>query len=179
MERTLFVMRHAKSARDTGDIDHERPLNGRGRRDAFVAAAVLERALDRKPLDRVLSSTSTRTHETWERVQDGGLTATKVTFHDDIYESSPDDVLPHVWALPQSVTTALVLGHFPCVEELVRRLAPHEASEAWARLDTKFPTSAIATLTFTGDWTGLDNQVAHLKNFVIPRADDARAVKVP
>ncbi|MFE6686352.1 SixA phosphatase family protein [Streptomyces sp. NPDC057743] len=62
----LIVLRHAKSAWPEGVPDHERPLAGRGRRDAPAAGRWL-RQRHCAP-DVVLCSTSRRTRETWERI---------------------------------------------------------------------------------------------------------------
>src|SRR5205807_6758594 len=63
---TLMVLRHAKAAGEPGVNDHERPLAGRGRRNATaVGQWLLTQGL---APDRVLCSSSRRTRETWERV---------------------------------------------------------------------------------------------------------------
>lgn len=163
---TLYVMRHAKSSWDTGDPDHERPLNDRGRRQSLDAAEYL---LSRgTPIERVLCSTSTRTRQTWHRLVDGGVTADEVTFHEEIYESTPADVLPLLRALPDDVATALLVGHFPCVTELVVELAVDDDHPAWEPLLAKFVTSGIATLEFDVPWSGLGPQTASLVDFVAP-----------
>ncbi|MFK0293496.1 SixA phosphatase family protein [Streptomyces sp. NPDC090442] len=62
----LIVLRHAKSAWPEGVPDHERPLAGRGRRDAPAAGRWLWQ--QHCAPDVVLCSTSRRTRETWARV---------------------------------------------------------------------------------------------------------------
>ena len=62
---TLIAVRHAKSSWDLDVDDHDRPLSGRGRRDADALGRWLtERSL--QP-DLVLCSTAARTQETWSR----------------------------------------------------------------------------------------------------------------
>ncbi|WP_443080564.1 SixA phosphatase family protein [Streptomyces sp. PTD5-9] len=63
-ERRLIVLRHAKSAWPEGVPDHERPLAGRGRRDAPAAGRRLYEA-GYTP-DLVVCSTARRTRETWD-----------------------------------------------------------------------------------------------------------------
>ena len=61
--RTLVPVRHAKSSWDYDVDDHERPLSGRGRRDAEALGQLLsQRSL--RP-DLVFCSTATRTRQTW------------------------------------------------------------------------------------------------------------------
>ncbi|MFT5861747.1 MAG: phosphohistidine phosphatase, partial [Flavobacteriales bacterium] len=60
--KTLYLVRHAKSSWEFDVIDHERPLNERGMRDApIVAVAVAEKMP--KP-DMFLSSDATRAKAT-------------------------------------------------------------------------------------------------------------------
>lgn len=164
---TLFVMRHAKSAWDTGAADHERPLNDRGRRQALAAASFL--ADDE--VDRVLCSTSKRTRQTLQRLIDGGFSAGEITFHEEIYASGLGDIMPLFQLLPDDVETTLLIGHWPGVEDLVSSLAVLDCHTGWDRVLSKFVTSAIATLQFDGSWSALAPQTATLVDFVTPGRD--------
>ena len=69
MRRRIIVMRHAKSSWKSGARDdHARPLNKRGRRDAPRIAARLAE-LGWVP-ERVISSDSERTRQTWARMEE-------------------------------------------------------------------------------------------------------------
>ena len=69
MKRKLIIMRHAKSSWNNAHLsDHERPLNGRGRRSAPQVAQQLS-AGNHQP-EIIFSSDSTRTTETWLLMQD-------------------------------------------------------------------------------------------------------------
>lgn len=164
---TLFVMRHAKSDWDTGDVDHERPLNGRGRRQALAAADFFA---DHR-IDRVLCSTSRRTRQTLRRLEDGGFTAGQVTYHQEIYEAGVSNIMPLLRGLQEDVESALLIGHWPGVEDLVSSLGVVDEHPGWDRLMEKFVTSAIAVLAFEGPWSGLAPQSATLRHFVTPGRD--------
>ncbi|WP_204322083.1 histidine phosphatase family protein, partial [Streptococcus pneumoniae] len=59
----LILLRHAKSDWPEGVADHERPLNGRGRRAApLMGEAMVERGY---VPERALVSSAKRTQETW------------------------------------------------------------------------------------------------------------------
>ncbi|NLA55892.1 MAG: histidine phosphatase family protein [Corynebacterium humireducens] len=167
MTHRLVIMRHAKSSWKEPLPDHQRPLNKRGRRDGRAAGEWL--AAHVGTVDRVLSSTSTRTRLTWERVEAGGGSAGQVTFHDALYGGSTEDFLRLLHTLPESVGTALVLAHWPGVEEAVRELAPRDDNPGWTGIDTKFPTSAIALLDVPGTWADLTPGGARLLDYVVPR----------
>lgn len=163
----LVIMRHAKSSWTEPLPDHDRPLNKRGHRDGRAAGQWLSEHIGKA--DRVLSSTSTRTRLTWERAKKGGAAAGEITFHDQLYGEGAGAYVQLLRELPESVGTALVLGHWPDVEELTRNLAPRDDHPGWEEMDRKFPTSAIAVLEIPVLWTELDHKVARLIDFAVPR----------
>ena len=68
----------------------------------------------------------------------------------------------------------LIVGHCPSVRDLVLRLAdagePIQGGTGLGDIRRKFPTGALATLTFDGDWSRLAPGRARLTEFVRPRA---------
>lgn len=160
-------MRHAKSDWSTGDPDHDRPLNARGRRDARAAGEYLVSL--GQPIERVLSSSSTRTRQTWARVKKQGVDAGQVDFLEEIYGASTPRALRLLRAVPAETQSVLWLGHFPTVEDLVVTLGIPDSNPGWMRMAEKYPTSAIATLEFDGEWEGLGRETCTLIDFVVPR----------
>lgn len=167
--KRLIVLRHAKSAWDTGDIDVERPLNPRGLRDGVEAGRVLaELARDGDDgIGLVLCSTATRTRQTWDRAQVGGATADAVLYVEAIYGASPAELLNLARGIDPGVDTAVIIGHEPALSGLILGLAA--PNDLTARVAAKFPTSAIAVLAFDGEWADLDRRGARLQRFEIPR----------
>jgi phosphohistidine phosphatase len=165
--RRLIVLRHAKSARP--DVpDHERPLAGRGRRDAPAAGRWL-RDSGCAP-DRVICSTARRARETWELV-DGelGVVHPSVEYDPRVYDATVPELLEVVHELPDDAVTVLLVGHNPGFEELTMALAGSADGDALDRARAKFPTCAIAVLAFTGPWTALAAGAARLTHFAAPR----------
>lgn len=160
---TLILMRHAKSSWTTGEADHRRPLSGRGVRDATAAGALLAGF----PIDRVLSSSSTRTRQTWARAEAGGARCSDVTFTDELYGAWTDTVIDLLRELDGSVGTALVLGHEPTMSSVIEVLA--EPSELADEAVRHYPTSALAVLEFDCPWSELGGGAARLVRFEIPR----------
>lgn len=163
----LVILRHAKSSRSTGVLDHKRPLNERGLRDGVAAGQWLAGNIGE--IDHVLCSDATRTQLTWERVQLGGATAKGSSFHNDIYENQVSEFEHLITGLPEEVGTALLIGHWPGVEELANHFGIRDSHPGWNQMDEKFPTSAIAVLEFHVPWSELVENSAELKDFVIPR----------
>jgi phosphohistidine phosphatase len=175
--RELVLLRHAKSA--WPDLpDHERPLAGRGRRDAPVMGRWL-RAAGHVP-DRVLCSSARRTRETWQLAQPELGTAPPVSFEDRVYEASAAELLDLARDAPPEVRTLLIIGHAPGIPELALMLAgattpagrggtSGAGPEAAGRMRAKFPTAAVAVLELTGSWDRLGPGTARLTSFVTPR----------
>ncbi len=122
--RRLILMRHAKSSwRSGAPTDHERPLNGRGRRDAPKVGAELSR-LGWVP-ERVLSSDSSRTRETFARMSASLGFEGEVNFLPVLYHAGIDELREVASRLPEAETTTLILGHNPGWEEALTWLSGH------------------------------------------------------
>jgi len=174
-DKTLLLLRHAKSAWDQDVEDHERRLDPRGQRDAEAAGRLL--ASRNLVPDVVACSTSVRTRETWDRAVSGGARAHEVRYLDEVYEARAADLAAVVSRMPASARTVMLVGHAPGIPDLADLLAVRrEGSEAWTRRGRKYPTAGLAVLTFSGSWTALaeagpDRAGAELVAFEVPRGD--------
>jgi phosphohistidine phosphatase len=168
--RRLILLRHAKSAWPDDVPDHERPLAPRGRRDAPAAGDWLHKS-GCVP-DRVLCSTARRARETWQLVGEKLGAHPQTIFEDRVYEASIVDLLDLVRQTPTDVGTLLVVGHDPATRAGTLELASAQPSDKEAKLlgavRVKYPTAAIAVLSFSGSWADLSPGEAHLDDFVVP-----------
>src|SRR5262245_47283983 len=97
-DRTLVLLRHAKSDWDTHEPDVRRPLAGRGRRQAPEAGRWLAEHLD--PIDLAVVSPAVRARSTWE-LASAELGAVPETREDDrVYAASGPELLDVVRELP-------------------------------------------------------------------------------
>lgn len=169
--RALVLLRHAKSSAPDALPDRERPLTGRGRRDAQAAGEALLRA-GIAP-DLVCCSTAVRARETWEGVAAAGVPAGEVVYTDRIYEASAGALAELVRDAPESVRTLLLVGHAPGVPRLAELLAGDGSDpEALARMRAGYPTSGLAALELDDPWNPphpLDGGTARLLRFEVPR----------
>ncbi len=163
--RTLAIMRHAKSSWDDPSLDdHDRPLGARGRADApRVATHLAARGL---APEVVLCSSARRTRETLELVEPVTAGAEQ-RVEEQLYGATGAALLERVRALPESVTTALVIGHNPACQDLVVALAGAGARVDQAR--TKLPTAAVAVLSVPTAWQALSRGEATLTELVLPK----------
>jgi phosphohistidine phosphatase len=166
-QHTLVLVRHGKSSWDLDVDDHERPLSGRGRRDAEAIGRWLsERSLR---ADLVLCSTATRTRQTWEYAMAGGATAGEVQYLREIYHAWVPELLALIRDIPDEIQTLLVLGHAPGIPDLVEHVCVRTQSPDWAQMDSKFPTSGLAVVGVSGPWHELGKARATLASFVVAR----------
>lgn len=161
MTRTLILTRHAKSSWDSPALsDHDRPLNKRGRKSAPAIASWLQE--NGWLPDEILSSSSARTRETWDRM---GLQADKVCFRRTLYHAGPVDMLTELSGATEQ--TVLMLGHNPGIaafaSQIVRKPPEH------ARF-CDYPTCATAVIRFnTNNWADIQWHSGDVLGFVTPR----------
>jgi len=167
-ERTILLLRHAKSSWAEVMPDRDRPLNRRGRRDAAAVGELLSER--RVRADVALLSPAERTRETWRRAADAGAVAAAVVESDVLYDAEPADIVDVLRGLPDEVTTVIVVAHFPGIPEAVAYLSEGRGSEAaWDAVRAGFPTSGLATLVLDGAWADIDELGAELVRFDAPR----------
>lgn len=168
MERTLVVLRHAKSDWPIGVPDLDRPLSARGQRDAVAAGQWLA---DRHwPSVQVAVSPARRTESTWGIVRTQLPDSVVAHTDDRIYAAEVSDLLEVVHGMDPTVPVAMLVGHNPGCEDLAIELAGFGSNdEALRTLGRKYPTSGIAVLQFSGEWAELRATAARLVSFTVPR----------
>lgn len=158
---TLLVLRHAKAVHEEGLRDEDRPLTGRGRRDAAAAGEWLRQA-GLVP-QRVLCSPARRTRETWEQASAGFAApagAIEVDFDRRLYGAGAGGLLSIIREVPASVSPLLLVGHNPAVHQLV--------SDLTGECDS-FPTAALAVIGLPGSWLDTAPGAGTLARYWSPR----------
>lgn len=119
--RTVLIIRHAKARRgDRWPDDHDRPLSGRGRRDApRVGALVASQGL---APDLIVCSTARRARATARRVRRGGGFDCPLEQRDDLYMAGAAAILDVVRSWPPGSARVMLVGHNPGLEELLAML---------------------------------------------------------
>jgi phosphohistidine phosphatase len=167
--RRLVLLRHAKSAWPHGVPDADRPLAGRGRRNAQAAGEWFAGEGPRP--DLVLCSDAVRARQTWEIVATSLLPAPALRMEPRLYGADPDDVLDLVRAAGGDARNLVVVGHEPTMSATTLLLAGHGSDpRAVAAVSRKYPTGGIAVLRLAGPWSQLVPGGAVLEAFSVPRA---------
>lgn len=140
--RTLILLRHAKSDWSGEVADIDRPLAGRGRRQAPRAGLWLAHNIDR--VDLAVVSPSNRTRSTWDLAAAEFDNPPPVRPDDGVYAASASELLGVVRALPDDAATVVLVGHNPGLEDFIAFLTGKRIS---------LPTSAIAVIGLNGSWS--------------------------
>ena len=159
--KNLLIMRHAKSAYppDVAE-DFDRPLNNRGLKDAPRMARLLG-AFGPQP-ERILSSPAVRARETAQAVAAGlQLADDQLLFDERLYLASTDDLNGAIGQLPDALTTVLVVGHNPGLEQWLGQLCG---------VSVRLPTAGLARVDLpTGHWADCERVRGRLQWLVVPR----------
>ena len=156
-KRTLVLMRHAKSDWSGVESDLERPIATRGRRQAKEAGRWLGEHLDE--LDLVVTSPAKRARSTW-KVAGGECRHQPVVDTDArIYTLAGDDLVTVLRDIDDGISSALLVGHNPGLDEVVTWLSGERV---------EMVTSSLAVLRFGGRWRDLARGSCHLEAFGRP-----------
>ncbi|WP_460712780.1 SixA phosphatase family protein [Nocardioides dilutus] len=151
-ERTLILLRHAKSDWSGGEADIARPLAKRGRRQAPDAGRWLAANIDR--VDLAVVSPANRARSTWDLVSGVLDMSPRTRIDDRVNAASDDELLAVVRELPDDLETVVLVGHNPGLEDLILLLTGD-----WAPM----PTSALAVITVSGSWATAGSGPAALR----------------
>jgi phosphohistidine phosphatase len=134
--KRLYILRHAKSSWDDARLaDYERPLNERGLETApFMGRLMKERGLIP---DAVLSSPADRARTTAKLACEAAGIKQSILFDERIYEASPQTLVKVLSEIDGVVNAAMIVGHNPGMEGLIRFLTGEVAA---------MPTAALAVV---------------------------------
>jgi phosphohistidine phosphatase len=119
MKRIYFI-RHAKSDHDTGLLDHDRPLNKRGKKDApFMAKRLRQFA----PLPDVIISSSADRALTTANLIARVLGIHEIKIEPRLYMSNEITYLDVIRELPDSAGVVFLIGHNPVITTLCESLS--------------------------------------------------------
>ena len=150
-ERTLILLRHAKSDWSGGEADIDRTLNPRGQSQAPEAGSWLAEHMP--TIDLAIVSPATRARATWALASAELGHSPEARIDDRAYAASVNDLLQIVQELPDELRNVILVAHNPGLEDLVSVLTGESVS---------LPTSALAVLGVPGTWAELEASTADL-----------------
>jgi phosphohistidine phosphatase len=172
---TLTLLRHAKSSwGDPALDDHDRPLAERGKKAAPDMGTALA-AMGLRP-DLVICSSAARARATLDLVLGKlGAPVPQVIYDDGVYMATPERLLARLHRIGLSETgqiphRVMLVGHNPGLEELALLLVGSGAANDRARMAEKFPTAALAVISFNADsWGLIAPGAGRLEHFLTPK----------
>jgi phosphohistidine phosphatase len=149
---TLILLRHGKSDWSGDGPDIERPLAGRGRRQAPEAGRWLATSIH--DIDVALVSSAVRARSTWELVAAELDAPPQQRVDGRLYAGTLEELLTVVRQLPDDLGTVVMVGHNPGMEDLVSCLTGEEVP---------MTTSSIAVVDLVGSWAQAGHVPATLR----------------
>ncbi len=140
--RQLFLIRHAKSSWSDPQLDDlQRPLNGRGKKNALEMGRRLA-AMAVQP-DLIVASPAMRTRKTAKAIARGcGGKETLLRWHDDLYFGPPASHLELLVHLAPEVDVLFLVGHNPAISEVAEFLTGSRFGN--------IPTCGVVGLEYSG-----------------------------
>jgi phosphohistidine phosphatase len=170
MPLTLLLLRHTKSSRDDPSLaDMERPLNNRGEKDA----ARMGECIARKKLvpERVLCSPALRTRQTWSLAAAEMPSPPSATLCPELYDfGDGTPLLSCLRSKGGKSKRVMLVAHNPSTHNLALRLVGSGPVDLRQLLAEKYPTGALAVLTFdANEWPAIAEGTGKLERFIRPR----------
>ena len=162
--KTLYIARHAKSSWDDMHVsDHDRTLIPIGKRRTKKIGRWLN---EHEVLpDRIISSTAVRAYKTARLLaREMGFPEKKIEKQASFYNADSEDIMKHLYTLPNTVDKVMVVGHNPTFTELVNLFLEENK---WI---DNLPTSGVAAVRFDTDkWEKLDLAEQRVEFLITPK----------
>jgi phosphohistidine phosphatase len=166
---TLCLLRHAKSSWEDPSVqDFDRPLASRGeqaapRMGAYMAEHGIAPTL-------ILCSTAVRARQTLALVLPKLPEEPTVEFEDGLYLASPSTLLARLRKVRAPAASVMLVGHDPGMHALAVELCGRGEAAHLHRLASKFPTAALAIISFkASQWSQIKPKAGCLEEFMTPR----------
>ncbi len=160
--KTLTILRHAKSSwGDANLVDHDRPLNARGKRDAPIMAARMAVFGIRPSL--ILSSSARRAWSTAKEVaKELSYPAEFLQREHDLYHAGVSRLLDVLAEQDTGFNNILLVGHNPGLTDFANYLVPD--------LTDNIPTCGYLSVNFELDnWNLKDAESVELVIYDYPK----------
>ena len=151
--KTLYLVRHAKSSWAIEDIaDKDRPLKGRGIRDAHFISTYLGETMDQSLNIQLCSSSATRAlHTALIFAQNFGISAGQIRVVDELYHCGWTEIHDEVKGTGDEVDILFLFAHNPGITEYV-----NEITDAGIK---NVPTTGVAGIRFDSNkWSTIPQE---------------------
>jgi phosphohistidine phosphatase len=163
--KTLTILRHAKSSwKDASLVDHDRPLNKRGKRDLPVMGERMQQAGIRPSL--ILSSTAVRAWTTAKGIAKEISYPTEFLQREQrLYHAGVRRIIDVLAEQDVGFNSIMIVGHNPGLTDFANYLVPG--------LTGNIPTCGVVSLTIDADdWNLKEIRKAELAVYDFPKKQD-------
>lgn len=160
--KTLFIMRHAKSSWENMNLsDFERPLNKRGLNTAPLMGELMSENGFQPEL--IVTSPARRAKQTAILIKEMAQIKGKITYNEKIYEANPFRLLQIVSELDETFQSAMIVGHNPGLEGLIKILTGEFEA---------MPTAALAVIDLSIEkWSQAASKCGKLRKLIRPKEE--------
>lgn len=168
MAKTIAILRHAKAEVGAAhQDDHSRKLAPRGIEAAQIMGAYMFKE-GIKP-QKVICSDAMRTRETWAQIE-SIYCPPDIEYTRKLYMASANEMLLLLAALPEEISSVMLIAHNPGVHQLSLKLAKNGDEGLIDMLHLKFPTCALTIVDLAETpWANVASAQGTLKDFVTPK----------
>lgn len=140
--KTLYLIRHAKSSwAHEGIEDRDRPLKGRGIRDAHLVAKALSDGMNQFDRIKFYSSPATRAlHTALIFAQNFQMPAAQIALKDELYDCYAHDLFEVIKNSEDLADTVFYFAHNPAITDFVNKVTATDI--------TNVPTTGVVSITF-------------------------------
>ena len=163
MQRTLVIIRHAKSSWDSlTQSDFDRPLNERGETDAPLMGKRLK-DLNMRP-DLIIASTAKRTKQTAKKIAEAiGYDKDDIQWEEKLYHCIPAVFEEVVYGINDKVKTVFIVAHNPGITQFVNQLS------ASFRIDNMPTCGAVGARMDIAEWNEFNKAKREVILFEYPK----------
>lgn len=138
--KKVFIVRHAKSSWEEAHLnDYDRPLKGRGVKDAYLVSNWLRQ--NQVEPDALFSSPATRAlHTAMIFARNLQFPFSSINIHEELYMCTPETLLRFMENLNDQFTSVMIFSHNPTVTDFVNMCQDQEISNV--------PTSGVVSMRY-------------------------------
>ena len=143
--KTLYLVRHSKSSWSIDGIsDRDRPLKGRGIRDAHIVSEFVSRSLESNPSVKLYSSPANRAiHTALIFAEKFNINASQLAIKESLYDCNIHELLSCVKSGSDTEDIAFYFAHNPTITEFVNTMTNAQISN--------IPTTGLVSIRFDVD----------------------------
>jgi phosphohistidine phosphatase len=160
--KTLFVLRHAKSSWDNPDsADFDRQLNEQGLKTAPIMGETMYK--NQFQPAAIISSPAKRAKQTAVLIKEMAQLTSGIEYDERIYEASPHRLLEVISGIDEKNESAMLVGHNPGLEGLIKILTGEVRSLA---------TAALAVIDLSAEnWSEIAAESGKVRGVYSPKDD--------